>query len=188
MESIVISDLPYITEIDRCDGRRCDICSSVKYQRKYGSNGFRGCTSSISTVKYIPYTNNMKVINRNFELVTQQNSDLKQQIEVLNIEIKKNNDLIQELKNNSISLEKELKVTRNHMIDMGNAMTVFEDSIKNLSDKMSHILSFIPIFVQKTTQIFVRLWAGIKTNTEIEFEELTYTDIPLLNQIHQIHQ
>lgn len=106
------------------------------------------------TIKELPikgaYTNNMTAINGNFTTLHNLNVQLSKQIE----ETKQQNITLQQKVN---ALNDEISKQKIQTVEM-------KSSIDNLSDKIKKIISYIPQFVRESSENFIRLLTGIKTN------------------------
>lgn len=115
------------------------------------------------TNDYSCYKNNLIVIDNNFELVCKQNSDLKEQITILNGKIDTQNLQIE-------SLAKKLEDIKINVSSIDGKLSEEIKSITSLSDKLGTILSFIPYFMKWTTKMFTNLIIGVKSDTLDQIE------------------
>lgn len=122
-------------------------------------------------VKELPvagsYTNNMQVIDNNFNTLYDLNTQLSRQIE----EIKQQNVTLQlhttELKQQNSQLTIIISEQKNAMVEM-------RTNITTLSDRVSVICRYIPQFVRESSENFIRLLTGIRTNAinDVQLNEI----------------
>ena len=178
MNQLIISDLPYIN----------------KYTTK--TNAF-GNPYTITNQLYEPYKNNMIACNQNFARTETINTSLTNQLNQSNTQITNlnskidrleqglntanqtivnNNTQMQNMQQNIQELKNNIDTIRTLINDNKNNIINVQTEIVTLRQKISNIVSFIPEFVKRTSQFFVRLVIGVKKNTleDLEFDYDTH--------------
>jgi len=181
MNQLVVTDLPYINK---------QISSPVWFE------------PPLTISVYEPYKNNTIICNQNFvkidtlmtnltnQLVqsnTQINNlnneinSLKQSLNNTNQTIINNNTQMQNMQQNIQTLTNDNNVLRNLINDNNTHITNVQTEVVTLGEKIGTLISFIPEFVKRTSQFFVKLLLKIKTGSLEDIEELEYDTHMLTN-------
>jgi len=141
-----------------------------------------------------PYKNNMTMCNQNFNRVEMINNNLKNQIEQSNAQIvnlnskidrleqiiSNNNTQMQNIQQNIQVLITDNNILKNLINKNNDHIDVVQKEIVTLNQKFGKIINFIPEFVKRTSQFFVKLVVGINTKTLGDIGEFDY-DTHMLN-------
>ena len=189
MQKILVG-LPYEVKVTPCgvcsdSPSRCG-CNYAKY--KGMAITLEVCNTPISTTVYDPYKNNMVAINHNFDHVVQLNRQLSEQIKKLNgdisqlmTQIETNTQSMLNFKTEIQQLQHELVVVNQTISENTTQIVNTEKEMKTLVKKVGIIVSYIPRFVRETSEWFVRLMIGVKTNSldslEFSYDTKLITDI-----------
>ena len=179
MDLVLESDNPYNGKIVRCGGgmsangyacQGCGIAKSGYYgpynPDKYTGNSPSGLNcSNPQTILIYPYKDSMKIINKNFQHTVQLNTAVANQINELNVKITTLNVNINTMQQLIVQKANEVKTLDQNIIINTNKLTEVESTLKKLMDKVAILISFVPQFVRQTSNWFVKLLVGVKTDS-----------------------